>query len=356
MSSEARSLAAVVRVIPAACYDNPTWKGLLWLARDLLLYAGVVAALIWVDHPLLLLPLWVLAGLSISALFILGHDAAHRALFKSDRLNYTVGQLTLLPSLHLFEAWVFGHNRVHHGHTTREGMDYVWHPVTPAEFAALTPWGKLAHRIKWSFLGAGIYYMHEIWWDKMIWNFVPPSKHVDAIQHDRVVVGTYAALVTIALLATGFATYGTAGGALWMWVKVFLVPFVVWNYSIGFAVYVHHICPKIPWHKRREWDKFTGQVQGTTVIHLPAWINTFYHNIFLHVAHHVDMRIPFYGLPAATDALRKHFAEYIVERRYNLSDYVDSTKNCKLFDFESGTWLKYDDPVPVPATEVAAAG
>jgi len=342
MSNDAKyTLADAIEKLPADCYDNPTARGLRWLARDVAVYAAIVGALIWTDRWYLLLPLWGLAALAISALFILGHDAAHGALFKSKRLNYLIGQAAMLPSLHLYEAWVFGHNRIHHGHTTRQDMDYVWHPVSPQEYDAYTPLGKLAHRIKWSCLGAGVYYGHEIWWNKMI-HYEGNPKLRPLVRRDRLVVGTYAAAMTLALLAAGLAAYGSIAGAAWMWFKVFAAPFALWNYSIGFAVYVHHIDPAIRWHRRRAWTKFNGQVEGTTVLHVPAWMNFFYHNIFLHVPHHVDMRIPFYQLPRAVDALREHFSHVLVERRFTLSSYLNSTSNCKLFNFEAGHWQGYD--------------
>lgn len=346
MAGEERTLAAALRVLPTDCLENPTWKGIAWFARDVAIYAAVVTALVIVDSPLLLLPLWILAGLAISALFIIGHDAAHGALFKSKRLNYVVGQLAMLPALHLYEGWVFGHNRIHHGHTTRRGMDYVWHPLTPEEFASLSRLGKLAHRFKWSCLGAGIYYLHEIWWDKMVWNLAPPAKVEREVRRDRIAVASYAALASAALLVGGLWASGSPSGALWMWLKVFGVPFLIWNYSIGITVYVHHICQDIPWHERRDWNKFTGQVQGTTVIRIPAWLNVFYHNIFLHVAHHVDMRIPFYALSRATHALQDHFSDSIVERGYVPRDYLETTRNCKLFDFQHGVWLRYGEHAP----------
>ncbi len=353
-SDRSRTLASVIGAIPEECYENPTSRGVLWLVRDLALYAAVVWALASFDQIWALVPLWLLAGLVISALFILGHDAAHGALFKSKRLGYLLGQLAMLPSLHLYEAWVFGHNRIHHGHTTRESMDYVWHPATPGEYAAFSPLRKALHRVEWSALGAGVYYAYEIWWLRMI-RFVPGDKMRGAIRRDRIVVGGFFALFSAGVLAAGFASYGTAGGALWMWFKVVGVPFVVWNYVIGFAVYVHHISPDIPWFKRRDWTKFRGQVDGTTVLHMPAWSNVFFHNIFLHVPHHVDMRIPFYQLPAAVDALREHLGDDLHERKYRYSEYLRATRECKLFDFERGRWYTYGEAMAdlAPATEAA---
>jgi omega-6 fatty acid desaturase (delta-12 desaturase) len=181
-----------------------------------------------------------------------------------------------------------------------------------------------------------------------------PDKIAPKVRRERIMIAAYAAIVSAAVLTWGAASYGTVGGALWMWAKVLGIPFITWNYSIGAAVYVHHIAQDITWHGRREWTKFRGQMEGTTILHIPAWLNFFYHNIFLHVAHHVDMRIPFYGLPAATDALREHYPDVVRERDYKLSEYVRTTKHCKLFDFEKGEWQGYPDPGSTDS--VAATG
>ena len=66
------------------------------------------------------------------------------------------------------------------------------------------------------------------------------------------------------------------------------------------------------------------------------------------MAHHVDMRIPFYGLPAATEALQRAFPDDIVERTFGLGDYLETTKSCKLFDFERGVWLRYGESAAEP--------
>jgi omega-6 fatty acid desaturase (delta-12 desaturase) len=220
-------------------------------------------------------------------------------------------------------------------------MDYVWHPVSPDAYRAMSLPERLVHRLKWSWLGAGVYYGWDIWWRNMIW-FKPPEKIAADVRRDRLIVLAYAALVTGALLALGAHVYGGAGGALWMWVKVFAVPFAIWNYSIGISVYVHHISPDIAWHGRREWTRFKGQMEGTTILHIPVWANFFYHNIFLHVPHHVDMRIPFYHLPEASKAIVAAFPDVVRERRYGIGDYLRATRACKLYDFATHAWVGYE--------------
>ena len=123
-------LKPVLDVIPAHCYERSTARGLLLFARDVVIFAIAVWGLLSTNNPLFLVPLWLLAGISVAGLFVIGHDAAHGALFDSKRLNALVARLSMLPSLHAVEIWVFGHNRVHHGHTLQQGLDFVWHPLT----------------------------------------------------------------------------------------------------------------------------------------------------------------------------------------------------------------------------------
>ncbi len=349
------TITEVIEILPDSVYDNPTALGLGYFARDVALYAVAVTALVFANSVWLLVPLWIFAALVISALFIVGHDAAHGALFKSKRLSYVIGQLAMLPSLHVYEAWVFGHNRIHHGHTVREVMDYVWHPASPEQYGAMSVGQKLMHRLKWSWLGAGVYYGWDIWWRSMM-RFTPPEKIAAEVTRDRRIVVAYAAVASAFLLWLGAHLHGGVTGALWMWVKVFAVPFALWNYSIGISVYVHHISPDIAWHGRREWTRFKGQMEGTTILHIPAWLNFFYHNIFLHVPHHVDMRIPFYHLDDASRAIVAKYGDVVRERRYGFADYLRATRACKLYDFASHSWRGYGAARDVarPAPSVAA--
>ncbi len=88
-------LTEVLKIIPDGCYDNPTARGVAWIVRDFAIFAAATFGLVQAEG-FWLVPLWLLAGLSISSLFILGHDAAHDTLFKSKKLNYVLGQLAML--------------------------------------------------------------------------------------------------------------------------------------------------------------------------------------------------------------------------------------------------------------------
>ena len=328
-------LRPVLDVIPERCYRRSTVRGLGLVLRDVALLGVAVAGLAQTDHPLLLVPLWLLAGLAVSGLFVLGHDAAHDALFDSARLNRVVARLAMLPSLHATEIWIFGHNRVHHGHTLRQGMDFVWHPLTAEEYRALGPLARLRHRFEWGPLGSGAYYLRAIWWNEMV-RFRPPPRWARAMRRDQALVAAYA----LTTLAVALAVGGWPGG-LWSWAKVVVVPFLLFIHTIGWVVYVHHIHPEIRWWPRRSWNRFRGQVEGTTILWAPPFVEWFLHWIMVHVPHHVDMRIPCYRLPAAARAIAAAFPGEVVERPLRLRDYLAATRACKVHDFETGRWSRY---------------
>jgi omega-6 fatty acid desaturase (delta-12 desaturase) len=326
--------------LPAECYRNPTRIGLAWLVRDGALYAGILTALALTDHPLALALLWPLCGLAIAGLFILGHDAAHGSLFASERLNRWLGTAAMLPALHVFEAWRFGHNRVHHGHTLRRGMDYVWEPLTPDEYARLSRAGRAWHRVCWSFAGAGPYYLWEIWWKRML-RFVPPARLAAPVRRDRALVVGFAALQLGAAFAWGLWRYGSPGGGVWAALELVIVPFLLWNYVIGFCIYVHHIAPDIAWRERRAPNAADEQLDLTTILRAPRWLNAFLHEIFVHAPHHLDVRIPFWELSRAARALAERSGAAPREKPLRMRDYLATTRTCKLFDYARRAWVDY---------------
>jgi omega-6 fatty acid desaturase (delta-12 desaturase) len=282
-----------------------------------------------------------LCGLVIAGLFVVAHDAAHGALFRSKRLNSLVGHVAMLPSWHVYEGWVLGHNRIHHGYTARQGFDFVWHPYTPEDYAAMGRWKRMRHRLEWSWLGAGAYYIREVWWNKMIVG-KPPARWVKSIRRDRLFVAGFLVISAVALGWAGWHQADSLWGAVWMVARVLVLPYLVFSYIMGSCVHVHHIQPGIRWWKRREWTKFRGQMEGTTVLRAPRGLNFFLHWIMVHVPHHVDMRIPMYHLELAADAIKAAFPDTVHDAPLRFRDFVRNTRQCKLYDFDAGEWMTYE--------------
>jgi omega-6 fatty acid desaturase (delta-12 desaturase) len=334
------SLNAVRAVIPAGCYERPASRALVALAQATVLYAAAIAGLALTHRWWLTLLLWPLAGLAVAGLFVLGHDASHGALLNGRRANLFVARVCMLPSAHLESAWDLGHNRIHHGYTTREGFDFVWHPTTVAQYRALGRFARLQHRLEWSCLGSGAYFIRTVWWNKML-RFRASDKRRHAVVMDKVVVGLVLGAATAGSAVWG-AFHGGLFDAVWMPVKLLVVPFLLFAQIIGFTVYVHHVSPEIRWWQRREWSQFKGQMESTTILRIPRLVNRlFMHNIFVHVPHHVDVRIPFHQLPAAARAIDAAFPDTVRSSRLSVRAYLRATRNCKLYDFEHGRWLSY---------------
>ena len=354
--NERGSLRPVLDVIPPEAYENPTWKGLAYFARDVALYAFAIWGLFTFANPLIVAPFLVLAALVISGLFIVAHDAAHGALFKSERLASIVGHIAMLPGWHVYEGWKLGHNRVHHHYTVRQDFDFVWHPYTAEQYVAMNRFQRARHRFEWSWAGAGVYYVREIWWKRMAFG-EPPKRWQSKIRRDRFIVLGFVAAASLALVAYG-ATAGLGVlGTAWLVARVVFLPFLAFGYVIGSFVHVHHIQPGIRWWKRREWTKWHGQMEGTTVLRVNPVLNFFVHWIMVHVPHHVDVRIPMYNLELATDAIEEAFPGVIHDEHLSFRDYMANTRVCKLYDFEAGRWMSYAEALaatPAPVVPAAA--
>jgi len=341
------SLNEVREVIPAKCYQRSRRRAALALTQAVLLWLLPLAGLVLTDRWWLVLPLWLLAGLAVSGLFVLGHDASHGALVTSRRANRLIAQLCMVPSMHVEAAWDLGHNRIHHGYTTREGFDFVWHPLTPQQYSELGLLRRLQHRLEWSCLGSGAYFMRSVWWQKM-WRFTAPGKRHGAMVRGKIGVASAAAAV-IGMTAALGAVFGTWVTAVWLPVKLFVVPFLLFVHIIGWTVHVHHVGPDIRWWTRREWSQFRGQMESTTILRIPRLVNRlWFHNIFVHVPHHVDVRIPFHRLPAAAAAIRAKYPHTVRSARLSVRSYLRATRICKLYDFEAGTWLPYSAARLIP--------
>ena len=83
-------------------------------------------------------------------------------------------------------------------------------------------------------------------------------------------------------------------------------------------------------------------MESTTILRMPRLINRlWFHNIFVHIPHHVDARIPFHQLPQAATAIASEYPDTVKVERFSMIDYARATRSCKLYDFEAGCWLPY---------------
>ncbi|QWD78014.1 fatty acid desaturase [Polynucleobacter sp. MWH-Svant-W18] len=326
-------------LIPMA--QGETGRAIMLLIVDACLWLACIAGTVFVENLLLKIIFGLVAGFVTGRIFILGHDACHQSFTPNRELNKVLGRIAFLPSLTPYSLWDVGHNVVHHGQTNLKGFDFVWAPLSKAEYDALPAWRKALERLYRSGWGPVFYYLIEIWWRR---EYFPNAKNKPGDRpiflKDNLLVTAFAIVWIGCLIAGAIAT----GQSVWLGlITGFAVPFLFWNGMIGFVVYVHHTHPSVSWYdKKSEWLR--AQPFVSTTVHLTFnWIwGSLMHHIMEHTAHHVDMSVPLYRLQEAQNTLETILPERIFVQKFSWDWYFDTARKCKLYDFENKAWLDFD--------------
>lgn len=279
-----------------------------------------------------------LIALATSRLFIIGHDACHQSLTPSRPLNRILGRLCFLPTLTPYSMWEVGHNVAHHGYTNLRGHDYVWEPVTPAQYAAMPAWRRALERFYRGGMGFWLYYLIEMWWKRLFFpsrSYVPVRRPV---------------FLRDCLLVAGFAVLWigvTIGYALWAQASVFaalsfgvVLPYLLWNGCIGFVTYCQHTHPDIAWYaSKTEWSAAKAYISATAHPQFSLPLGGLFHWIFEHPAHHLDMSIPFYHLRAAQAVLQRECGDLLVATHLTWANYWRNALACGAYDFDRKVWV-----------------
>lgn len=324
-----------------------TVKGLVLLLLNALLYGAAVSGAIFAASLWLRFVCSLVIGLLTGLLFVIGHDACHQSLTPHRKLNSLIGRLAFLPSLHTFSLWDLGHNRIHHKYTNLKGYDYVFTPLSKAEYDALDRARRLRERLYRSPCGQGLFYFYEIWWKKM---FFPRAVEIDKKRAiytiDSLLVSVWCSLlITSALLLPSSLSAGHLKVSPIWWeslIFLLLLPQLIWNQLMGFLIYQHHTHPRVAWFADyEEWSR-CEPLRASVHIGFPRWLGLLFHNIMEHTAHHAHMQIPLYELRSAQSTLQRQFPTELIEQRWSLRNYLDNTSKCKLYDYAAHSWTDFD--------------
>jgi omega-6 fatty acid desaturase (delta-12 desaturase) len=327
-------LGDVRAVFSPACYRRSVPRAIGALLFDVTLYGAALSGVFKATNPVLRLSFGGLAGLAVAFLFVWAHDAAHGALFRSSMVAEVLGTAAMLPSLQMYRLWAYGHNKVHHGFTSYSPIDWIWRPMTPAEYQAQSRWGRGVYRLERHPATCGLHYLLRVWWAGMV-RFRPERR-------SRRTGFTPSKLGVLAFaLVFSVVAYRHAGGWIGVTAAV-VVPFVVFTWVIALVVYLHHTHPAVPFFTdRREWSATIGQVACSTVVRSNRLVELLTHGILIHPPHHVDTRIPFYHLKRAYAEMTPVFGRYICEYRLRCSTVRHIFAQCQLYDFDTHTWHRF---------------
>lgn len=323
-------------------YAKPSnYKGLILFFSDLILYATSLIGVFYFDHLLMQLLLSTFAGIKVSTLFVIGHDAAHGNFVKIKWLNPIVARICFLPSLHNYSLWLIAHNLKHHRSANIKGKN-SWSPLSKEEFYSMPKWRRKLEKVYRSVIGLGLYYLVERWWKDKLYPYDRIIKKRPSMAYwlDFFLV---AAFFIAFLTAMVFMAIVSDNNILKIITLTLIWPFILWNIQMGFTVYQQHTHQHVPWFDSEH--PAHRQEAVTLYMKYPNWFNFLSHNIMLHTAHHIHPAIPLYNLPEAQHELQKILDKDLVQQLFTPQEFLKTLKKCKLYDYENHFWLDFNGNV-----------
>jgi omega-6 fatty acid desaturase (delta-12 desaturase) len=338
-------MKALIAAVPRDCLLPSTTRSLLTLARDLLLFAAIAAAIVFVHRHLrpdaawlAALPLAVLQGTVLTGLFVVGHECGHGSFSLAPRLNRVVGELTAAMAFWPYEVWRLSHE-LHHRHTHNIGKDIAWVPFTAGKYGRL---GWLARtiyletRTRLFFIGSAFFTFYFIK-DGLRGR---RSRHFKA--QELPAIRRSLAILALVLAAYVTAAWSLAGafGVVWL----FVIPQLVFQMWLSTFTLLHHTHPERRFLAPEEWAFAPAQLHATVHVRFPRLVEWLTHDINWHVPHHVCVGIPHYRLRRAHAALKTAFPS-ILEETFGWSLVRRVVRDCQMIASKEPAGLAWS-PAP----------
>src|SRR5687767_12404400 len=215
-------------------------------ARGLMLFGFSLAAYIVTFYWMCVAPRWtgiitgsMLNALAIGAMFVAGHDAAHRTLVRSGWLNRVLGRIAMLPAWHPFANWVYAHNTLHHGWTGFKGKHPDFCPLSKADYDALPRWRQFLERMYRAPLGVGACYVIEFYGKYLL---LPTgdrkSPFVWAARLDRLCILAFMVVQVVVGTWLNANAWVPRAEPHWLWAVILVGgTWTMWAYFMGLASY-----------------------------------------------------------------------------------------------------------------------
>ena len=331
------SLKQLIKAIPEECFQKKPLLAWSWLILDFLMFGAFLYLTYWVDN-------WVigsfigifLTGFVLTGLFVIGHDAGHRAFSSSLRINNIVGHLTTSLMFWPFHLWRIAHNH-HHKHTNHVDKDNAWEPHTAEELAKLPKFYaglyKLIHKKIWLF-----------WLASFLYNFVLLGSF---LAKDPVYKKPYRKQIWFSILFAAVVVVIYASATIYIagfygFVTMFLLPQCTYYFWLTTFTFLHHTIPEQTFLPDEQWEPVKAQLEGTINVRYGKYVDFFTHHIAWHVPHHVTVGIPHYQLKKAHQAIKTAYPETVKERKFSFQYLKHSIEQCQeIKSREEPDWQKF---------------
>ena len=239
---ELRTVATYAKAIrpalPAHVFE-PATSRVLWLP----FHVGLIGTLSWLmvtgRVPMWAWPLFsIVIGCSLAGMVFLGHETMHGAVVRGRTAIKVLGFITLAPFTLSPTLWTAWHNRVHHNHCGKAGVDPDMYPTmieyeTQRGSRIMADHFGLGRRRLISLLSLAVGFTgqsQQMLWGAQKLNILSPGMHRRAI-------------VEFLLAVTLWATIAYFVGAL-PFVFIYVLPFVVSNTIVmAFIMTNHNLSP-----------------------------------------------------------------------------------------------------------------
>jgi len=324
-------------------YAQPdTRLGVLRFAGDYALFLAGIALALLADAVWLRVAGALLAGIKMSSLYAIAHDAAHNTLTASRRLNKLIGVVAYLTGFYNYRLRLYDHLLRHHPLVNGPQPD-AYRPLSLAEYRAMPRWRRAWERFMRS--PNPLAWMAYATTMRLMKSETFPKKTMPA--NVRREAWWYAALM-----------FGYVGGALallagWSWGSAALfadrllfaavLPFLFFQMNQAIVVYFQHTDPRIPWFGPGDLRHLQYSAEQLSVhVAMPRWVSSLVHHMFCHAAHHVCPSVPCYRLYDAQLRLNELMGAEAVSVPFTLRALLDVFRRCKLYDYEQHRWLDFD--------------
>jgi omega-6 fatty acid desaturase (delta-12 desaturase) len=333
---------------PARFYETGNLRPALIFTGVFVAYLACIGALGFVSSLTGKVLLGVALCFLTGKLFLIGHDACHGSFARKRILSNLVGRLSLTASFHVFSAWRYWHNVVHHGSTNNLDKDFVWRPLSKPEYDRASRLGRALERLFRHHSGAGLgaYYLLRILLPKML--FVPrASRRLPGATPVRDLALFYAFQgAVIAWLAVAALVLSEGSGVWAIGTNLFcgmIAPTTYVCYSIGFVVYFNHTHPSIDWFRGAAEGSFAER-QTAFTLHLrfrglSAWLLP--SEVMGHVVHHLDPHIPVRHLQKAQVVLSASSPTPVKADLWSWKTQRTIMRTCKLYDPQRQRWTDF---------------
>ncbi|KAF8887319.1 hypothetical protein BD779DRAFT_1662529 [Infundibulicybe gibba] len=308
------SLKEIRAAIPAKFFVRDTRRGLLYLARDLLL-----ATVAWLEPIGAELSRWAawgvywwFQGLIFTGIWVIGHECGHGAFSDHKWVNDIIGFIT-----HSF-LWTPNHASMERDEVyvpkTRsdlgipehhDGLDYE-------EILGDTPIYTLYMLIRQQVLAFPAYLLFNVSGQKTYpkWtnHFDPNSILFTKAQRNAVIMSN----LGIAAMVWGVSYSSSIWGASEV-TKFYGIPWLCVSHWFIMITYLHHTDPVMPHYRGKEWN-FQRGAAATVDRPILGWQGRFLlHDVaHFHVIHHFFPKMPFYHGPEATQHLKAFIGDHYV--------------------------------------------